>query len=225
VAPKPVVSPSHLAFGETIKTARLRAGYRTKEAFAVRAGLSTAYYNSVERGRVNVTLETLFKIADALGSSVAALCWDLPVIENEQRDKESVMLGKSIRETREARAMTPAELAAAASIEREDLEALEAGRHAPDDLLSALGAVLGMDLDPTRTDVLLPAFAARLRELREERGLSQEELSRLAGDLGRNTIFKLESGDTDPRLTTIQRLARGLRVPLRALIEMDDPYE
>lgn len=188
----------------------------TPEAFAKGIGLSVSYYHGVERGRVNVTLGTLLKIADGLGSSVGALCWDL---RTEQRDEESLALGKSIRETREARAMTPAELATAANIAREDLEALEAGRPAPDDLLPALSASLGTDFDNSNRAGALPAFAATLRE---ERGLSQDALSRLAGDLGRNTIHKLESGDTDPRLTTIQRLARALRVPPRALVETDD---
>jgi transcriptional regulator with XRE-family HTH domain len=222
VPSNPVVSPSHLAFGRALRAARQRAGYDSHEAFAREVGLSVSYISVIERGRANITLATMLRIADGLGGTIGALCWDLPV-EDEQRDKEAVTLGKSIRETREARAMTPAELAAAANIEREDLEKLEAGRHTPDDLLPALGAVLGTRLGSNRASVL-PAFAARLRKLREERGISQDTLSRLAGDLGRDTIFKLESGDSDPRLTTIQRLARGLRVPPRALIETDhDP--
>jgi transcriptional regulator with XRE-family HTH domain len=142
----------------------------------------------------------------------------------EQPDKQLVAFGKSIREAREARTMTPAELAAAANIEREDLEALEAGRRAPGDLPLALGAVLGLDaatLGYEDTDAILSAFGARLRALRKERGLSQDALGRLAGGINRVTVYKLESGQAEPGLTTIRRLARGLRVPPRALIEAE----
>jgi transcriptional regulator with XRE-family HTH domain len=84
-------------------------------------------------------------------------------------------------------------------IERENLEALEAGRLVPaDDLLLALSDVLGIEADALGsyldTAAVLAAFGHRVRELREKRGLSQDALG---------------------------RLARGLRVPPRALIEDD----
>jgi transcriptional regulator with XRE-family HTH domain len=146
---------------------------------------------------------------------------------SEQPDQELAALGKTIRETREARAMTPAELAAAANIDREDLEALEAGRLAPaDDLLPALSAALDTDtaalggyLD---TAAVLAAFGHRLRELRTKSNLTQDALGRRAGGLNRVSVYRLESGSADPRLTTIRRLARGLGVPPRALIEEDE---
>lgn len=144
--------------------------------------------------------------------------------DNRQRpDQELTAFGKTIRETREAQAMTPAELATAANVEREDLEALEAGRLAPADLLQALSAALGADpaarggyLD---TAAVLAAFGRRVRERREKHGLSQDALGRLAGGMNRVTVYKLEAGLADPRLTTIRRLARGLQVPPRELIE------
>jgi transcriptional regulator with XRE-family HTH domain len=144
-----------------------------------------------------------------------------------QPDRELVAFGKSIREIREAKAMTPAELAAATNIEREELEALEAGRLVPaDDFLLALSAGLGIDASTLGgymdTAAVLAAFGARLRALREKRDLSQDALARLAGGMSRVTVYKLEAGIADPRLTTIRRLARGLQVPPRALIEDDD---
>jgi transcriptional regulator with XRE-family HTH domain len=89
---------------------------------------------------------------------------------------------KSIREAREAKAMTPAELAKAANVEREDLEALEAGRLTPaGDFVLALSTGLGIApdalggyLDPTAA---VAAFGRRLRELRESDGLSRRRLA------------------------------------------------
>lgn len=71
------------------------------------------------------------------------------------------------------------------------------------------------------TAAVLAAFGRRVRERREQRGLSQDALGRLAGGINRVSIYKIEAGIADPRLTTIRRLARGLRVPPRELIEED----
>ncbi|MGA2166368.1 MAG: helix-turn-helix transcriptional regulator [Solirubrobacteraceae bacterium] len=144
---------------------------------------------------------------------------------SEQPDKELTALGKSIREGREAKAMTPAELARAANIEREDLEALEAGRLAPtDDFMLRLSTGLGIDpdsfggyLDPAAA---VAAFGRRLRERRESGGLSREALGYLTG-VHPTAIQRFEKGRRDPRLTSILRLARGLRLPPRVLVEDD----
>ncbi len=68
------------------------------------------------------------------------------------------------------------------------------------------------------THVIVAAFARRLRETRAASGLTQERLARLSG-LHRTEISKLDRGMTDPRLSTLVRLARGLEVPTSALVE------
>jgi transcriptional regulator with XRE-family HTH domain len=56
----------------------------------------------------------------------------------------------------------------------------------------------------------------RLRQLREERGLTLSELARAAG-VGKATVSGLENGTRDPRLETLYAIAAVLRVPLSAL--------
>ncbi len=72
------------------------------------------------------------------------------------------------------------------------------------------------------TRAIVARFARRLRETRAASGLTQERLARLSG-LHRTEISKLDRGRTDPRLSTIVRLARSLDVPTSALVE--DRYE
>jgi transcriptional regulator with XRE-family HTH domain len=72
------------------------------------------------------------------------------------------------------------------------------------------------------TFAVVSAFARRLREIREESGLTQEKLARISR-LHRTEVSKLERELTDPRLSTVVRLARGLGVPISALVE--DSYE
>jgi transcriptional regulator with XRE-family HTH domain len=60
------------AVGRAIRDARKEHGY-TQEAFALAAGLDRSYMGAVERGEFNLTLETLLKIAGALGILVSEL--------------------------------------------------------------------------------------------------------------------------------------------------------
>ena len=61
-------------------------------------------------------------------------------------------------------------------------------------------------------------FAENLRRERVRAGLSQERLS-FACDLHRTEISLLERARREPRLSTLVRLARGLRIPVAALLD------
>ena len=61
-------------------------------------------------------------------------------------------------------------------------------------------------------------FAENLRRERVRAGLSQERLSFVC-DLHRTEISLLERGRREPRLSTLVRLARGLRIPVTALLD------
>jgi transcriptional regulator with XRE-family HTH domain len=61
-------------------------------------------------------------------------------------------------------------------------------------------------------------FAQNLRSERPRRGLSQEALGQASG-LHRTEISLLERAGRDPRLGTIVRLARGLKVAPRDLLK------
>jgi transcriptional regulator with XRE-family HTH domain len=58
--------------GRNVRRIRLEKGL-TQEAFAERSGFSQQYLSSLERGRRNPTIVTLFELASALGVSHVAL--------------------------------------------------------------------------------------------------------------------------------------------------------
>jgi transcriptional regulator with XRE-family HTH domain len=60
------------------------------------------------------------------------------------------------------------------------------------------------------------AFGQRVRELRSEKGLSQEGLA-LACDLDRTYIGGIERGERNVSLVNIQKIAAALGVPIREL--------
>ncbi|MCL5994553.1 MAG: cupin domain-containing protein [Chloroflexi bacterium] len=62
----------------------------------------------------------------------------------------------------------------------------------------------------------------RLRQLRSERGLSIRTLAG-ASNLSVNTLSLIENGKTSPSVSTLQRLAAALGVPITAFFETDIP--
>lgn len=61
-------------------------------------------------------------------------------------------------------------------------------------------------------------FGRRLRQLRQEQNLSQEDLGGRA-DLDRNYVGGIERGERNPSLVNICRLAGALGVEVTALLE------
>jgi transcriptional regulator with XRE-family HTH domain len=64
-------------------------------------------------------------------------------------------------------------------------------------------------------------FGARIKSMRELRGLTQErlaELSKLAAD----TIRRAEHGEFSPSLRTLIKMAAGFAVPVHTLLRDDD---
>lgn len=59
---------------------------------------------------------------------------------------------------------------------------------------------------------------ARIRDLRLQRGWSQERLGE-AADLDRRTISMVELGNLSPSLDSLIRITTALQIPLRALFE------
>ena len=69
---------------------------------------------------------------------------------------------------------------------------------------------------PLETDIRV-RFGRRLRELRKERGLSQEELAFRAG-LHRTYVSSAERGERNVALINIERLAKALAVDMCDLV-------
>jgi len=74
-------------------------------------------------------------------------------------------------------------------------------------------------MTPEKDDEKLKIFfGAALRRLREERGLSQEELGYESG-YHRTYISQLERGQKSPTIQTVFQLARALNLKPRELVK------
>ncbi len=61
-------------------------------------------------------------------------------------------------------------------------------------------------------------MAARIKVLRDRRGLTQEQLAEKAG-VSRTYLARLETGRQDPTLSTLEKLAKALGVRVGRLLE------
>jgi transcriptional regulator with XRE-family HTH domain len=68
----PEPPPLRVRLGAVLRDRRKAAGY-SQEAFADRAGMHRTFMSNVERGLSNVSLETLERIAAALGARAGDL--------------------------------------------------------------------------------------------------------------------------------------------------------
>lgn len=61
------------------------------------------------------------------------------------------------------------------------------------------------------------AIGARIRQLRESAGLTQEALVH-AANIGRVTLVRIENGEQSPRYETLASLAKALGLPIQELL-------
>ena len=163
-------------------------------------------------------ISTTGSIAEAArGRQVCRICLT-PVTDRRSSGGPSSH-GSLLRQLRQERGISQAELARGTGMARTYVIALEQGRHEPSlDLLRRVAAALGMPLaallwflagEPF-ADPAAP-LAARVRLRRQRLGLSAAELAARA-ETTRATISQIEGGtNANPSLRLLARLAKALQ--------------
>lgn len=64
-----------------------------------------------------------------------------------------------------------------------------------------------------------------IKKRREELGISQEELARLAGYTSRSSIAKIEKGEVDLSIKKINQISNALQIPSHDLVGWDEGLE
>lgn len=65
---------------------------------------------------------------------------------------------------------------------------------------------------------ILKEFGLRIKELRQERGLTQEQFATKSG-LHKNYIGMIERGERNPSLINIEIIAKGLEISISKLMK------
>lgn len=74
-------------------------------------------------------------------------------------------------------------------------------------------------------DTLHLTVSENIKRLRREQGMSMEELAKESG-VSKSMLAQLERGDGNPTLSTLWKLANGMKVPFSALVAQPKaPYE
>jgi transcriptional regulator with XRE-family HTH domain len=66
--------------------------------------------------------------------------------------------------------------------------------------------------------IFLQALGNRIATIRKEKHLTQIELG-LRCDLDRSNMRRLERGDTNPTALTLHKIAQGLAIPIKELMD------
>ena len=74
-----------------------------------------------------------------------------------------------------------------------------------------------LPLTGIRKYTTMETLGERIRRLREDRGLTQQRLADLA-DLAQSAIARIEAGNREPLITSIQRIARALGVSVNDIV-------
>lgn len=70
----------------------------------------------------------------------------------------------------------------------------------------------------TKTSVVHQKIAEKIRRIRKEKGMSQEELALKAG-LNRAYVGYIERGERNPSINTLAKIAKALKVKLSTFID------
>lgn len=66
-------------------------------------------------------------------------------------------------------------------------------------------------MNNTRDEIFIKAFGDRVREIRESKGMTQEQLGLTAG-IGKNQVGLIERGEVNTTVSTIKALSDTLEV-------------
>ena len=80
-------------------------------------------------------------------------------------------------------------------------------------MIAHLGVVINV-----KNKALTKALGNRIRELRKERGISQEALSNEA-EVPLSQIGRIERGENNPTISTLYVICEALRVELKELLD------
>lgn len=74
--------------------------------------------------------------------------------------------------------------------------------------------------DKKRKELFLKKFGNHVKKIRVGRGFSQDKIY-LEGGLSRATMSRIERGQVDVQIWTLERIAETLDVPLRKLVDLE----
>ncbi|MDK2821405.1 MAG: hypothetical protein PWP31_1370 [Clostridia bacterium] len=187
--------------GKRIRELREGRGYSLHD-LAERSGVSVSYLSEIERGAKRPSLKIIDKIAEALNTSKGQLV--------EAGSQQGVKPGERIRLLREKNGKNLSDLAEEIGISVSYLSEIERGNVYPAvDTLKKIANALGTSVKTIMDEG--SSLGNRLRQTREERGLTQAQLAEAAG-VSAGLIGQIEKGKVHPSLKTLEKIGKVLDI-------------
>ena len=207
-------------FGTELRRLRTQRGW-TQGELGRRAGVNPDAISYYEVSSKRPNPHALAAIARTLGVPLEHFERLLPSRSNV------TPFGRELRRLREQRGLTLQQLADRSACQRRAILSYELGRtHPPQPpIAAALARALGVPREQLERLVPPPPpppptpFARELRQLREQRGLTQQELATRIGRL-RESISSYECGQVAPGPDVVSALTRALGVPSERLARL-----
>jgi len=186
--------------GKRIRELREERGYSLQD-LAQKAAVSISYLSEIERGAKRPSLKTLEKISRALNYPREQLV--------EAGSERGIVLGEKLRILREKAARSISSLAEAAGISVSYLSEIERGNVYPAiNTLKRIAAALEV---PLSSLISGGSLGHKMRQVREEQGLTQADLAKAAG-VSAGLIGQIENGKVQPSLKTLEKIGKVLDV-------------
>lgn len=74
---------------------------------------------------------------------------------------------------------------------------------------------------PKNKKILLQKLGNRIKEVREDKELTQQELAAIC-DFEKSNMSRLEAGNTNPTVYTLHKIATALNVSLSTLLDLSE---
>ncbi|NMB40594.1 MAG: transcriptional regulator [Firmicutes bacterium] len=201
--------------GKEVRNLRKERNYSLKE-LAAKSRISISYLSELERGNKRPSLSTIKKLSTALNVSSREFM--------EQKNSEGITLGERIRMYREENKLSLKELAKASQISYSYLCGIEKGFALPS-IRSLRKIAAGLNIPLNNLISTGSDLGTKLTGIRKEHGLNKSQLAKKSG-VSPGLIGKLEKGEVQPSLQTIEKIASALEVsPCYFIVEDDGLQE
>lgn len=202
----------------TIKKLRKESGLKQQD-LAEKLSISRSTVAMWETGKAQPDNETLLKLSSIFNSSI-------DYILNNDCFSPPASFGERLKELRKEHKLSQEDLGEILYLSKGAVGNWELGTRQPDyDTLKFLAEyfnvstdyLLGKDATTEHTSTTPSIFGERLKTLRLEKGLSQEELALKLG-LSKANVSKYESGNIEPNFTTLKSIASIFNVSIDYLL-------
>lgn len=198
--------------GEKIRQLREARGMSLEE-LADRLDVPPDCLQDIESGLRRLARDGLQEVSAIFGVPLSSLLEEeAPAGQGEEDRAVAVSVGRRLRELRESKGLTLAELGKRAGVSLAHISEIERGRSSASlKTLEKLTSVLGVPV----SQILRPSegfsLGEKIRRLRRNLGMSQKELAKRIG-LSHSMIGQIETGKVQPAVATLTRIAEALGV-------------